>query len=259
MDAKVNYAEPDAGEMTKDLLHLMRGVNGQASRIFGTRVVQGPFGGMHIPLHTEWDDGNFACKILGTYEHELHGAVHHAIWRRPEIIVNVGCGEGFYAIGLARHLPDACVYAMDISDSARDLCKDYAERNQVGHINVIKGAKRPEELFIGQVFGHRLYVVDAEGDEMELLDPERCIPLRYSDIIVECHDFLRKDASSIIADRFSGTHRVELVRPRMPNYEQFEFLRMSPTVMSVLMVTEKRPMPTYWLTMWANHKETGNG
>lgn len=256
MDAKVDPNEPDAAEMTKDLLRLMRGVNGQASRIFGTRIVKGPFGGVQIPLNTEWDDGNFACKILGTYEHELHEAIEYAIWRRPAIVVNVGCGEGLYAIGLAKRLPNACVYALDISDAMRELCREYADLNQVGHIQVHKGAKHPEELFLGQLAGHRLYVVDVEGDEMELLDPERCLPLRNSDLIIECHDFLRPNASGVIADRFNDTHRVELVRPRMPDYEQFEFLRMSPTVMSVLMVTEKRPMPTYWLTCWANHKET---
>lgn len=258
MDAKVTDNEPGSEEMSKDLLRIMRGINGQASRALGTQVHQGLFRGMHIPVQTGWDDGNFGAKLFGTYEHELQGAIAHAIWRRPEVVVNVGCAEGYYAIGLARLLPQAVIYAMDISDSSRALCEDYAEKNKV-KVTVLKGATSPEQLIVGSMVGHRLFMVDCEGDEMELLDPERCIPLRHSDIIVECHDFLRKDASSILADRFAATHRVELVRPRLPNFEQFEFLRVAPTVMSVLMVMEKRPMPTYWLTCWANHKESGNG
>jgi len=264
VDARVQdapqYDEPDKLEMSNSILRVMRGINGQASRLFGTKVLAGPFSGMEIPLVTEWDDGNFGTKLFGTYEHELRSALMHAIWRRPQVVVNVGCGEGYYAIGLARLVPGAQVYAFDISDSARSVCKEYGTLNEVNNLFIYKGVKTPGELALSETcFGHRLYVVDIEGDEMEILDPEQCPALKHSDIIVECHDFLRANASSIIADRFYATHDVALVWPKLPDFEAFEFLKHFPTVMTVLLVVEKRPMPTLWLTCWAKQKETRNG
>lgn len=258
MDAKVSDNEPGVLEMSEGLQRIMKGVNGQISRIFGTKVVQGPFQQMEIPFQTPWDDGNFSCKLLGTYEHELHMPLAHALWRCPKTVVNVGAGDGFYAIGLARMLSGvkAEIIALDISDSARAVCEDYAELNKV-RVSVLKGAKEPKELSRGR--GHRLYIVDVEGDEVELLDPVRCPELARSDIIVECHDFLRPGASTMVADRFTATHDVTLVRPSLPDLNQFPFLRQFPTVMSVLAVVEKRPMPTYWLTCWAKQKENGDG
>lgn len=260
MDAKVFDSEPDVIEMSKGLLRIMRGVNGQASRLFGTKIVRGPFAGMDIPLQTEWDDGNFGCKLMGTYEHELHDSLAHALWRKPSVVVNVGCESGYYAVGLARMLPEAKVFALDISDSARLVCEDYAELNKV-KVTVLKGAKQPEELYLEEhiLDGHRLYIMDVEGDEMELLDPKRCVALAHADIIVECHDNLRHGASTLLADRLAATHDVTLVRPKLPDFDQFPFLQQFPTTMSVLLVLEKRPMPTYWLTCWAKQKETKNG
>ncbi len=251
--------EPTLDEMRGALMFMMLGVHAQAARVFGTKVRSGPFEGMEIPLHTPWDDGNFGSKLMGSYEHDLHRAVDHAVWRRPNVVVNVGAGEGYYAIGLARILREkAIVYALDTSEDARMLCSDYAERNDV-RVRSVAGADTPEELSFEGVPGHRLYVVDVEGAEVELLDPRRCPELTTSDLIVECHDFLRPGASSIIADRFTATHAVTVIRPTLPDFARYTSLARHPSVMAVLMVLDKRPVPTYWLTCWANHKELHNG
>lgn len=259
MDARTVEREPNAEEMRSALMFMMRGVHAQAARVFGTKVLTGPFEGMEIPRDIPWDDGNFGSKLMGSYEHDLHGAVDHAVWRRPNVVVNVGCGEGYYAIGLARILREkAAIYALDTSEDARMLCGDYAERNAV-RVRLVAGADAPEELSFSGVPGHRLYVVDVEGAEIELLDPVRCPELATSDIIVECHDFLKAGASSIVADRFTGTHTVSVIRPTLPDFRRYSSLERHPSVMAVLMVLDKRPVPTYWLTCWANHKELHNG
>lgn len=256
MDARLEDNEPTAEEANDLLIRLMRGVSGQAFRMLGDKVRAGPFAGMIIPKRGPWDDGNSCTKLLGSYEHELHGAIDHAIWRNPSIIFNVGCAEGYYAIGLAR-LGRVPVYGIDISEESLMMCQDYAERNGVKVATRI-GARAPEELRFPDEQGHRLYVMDCEGDEVTLLDPVRCPELVNSDIIVECHDFMEYGASRIVADRFSATHRVDLVRPRMPDLGRFLDLKF-PTVMSVLMVVERRPMPSYWLTCWANSKGAYDG
>jgi len=254
----VSEQEPDPGEMNTLLSRILVGVNGQAFRLFGNRVKAGPFAGMIIPERTpHWDDGNSGSKLIGHYEFELHPILDYAFWRKPKVIVNVGCGEGYYAIGLARMgFP---VLAFDRSPEALELCREYANLNDVDVVLRL-GCVNPEELSLQDVVGHRLYVVDCEGHELELIDPGRCPQLVGSDIIVECHDFLRYGASTEIADRLAKTHRVDLVRPRLPDLEQFRsVLSDTPTVMSLLMVVEKRPMPCYWLACWAHQKGNYDG
>jgi SAM-dependent methyltransferase len=250
-------AEPDSKEMNDLILRAMRGVNGQAFRLFGNRVLTGLFAGMIIPERNPfWDDGNGSTKLLGCYEHELHAAFEHAIWRRPRTIINVGCAEGFYAIGLARLIKDVPVLALDIMPTALDLCAEYAERNGVrDRIALIQGCRQPEELSFDRE-GLRLYVIDCEGAELDLIDPQRCPDLTMSDLIIECHDFMRAETSADIADRLNPTHRVDRIQAKLPDLDQFQFMRSCPTIMSALMAVEKRPMPTCWLACWAIAKGT---
>ena len=81
------------------------------------RVQRGPFSGMTIVPKTSWGDGDSAAKLLGVYEDELHPAVEDAIKRNPDLILNVGCAEGYYGIGLAARLPESHVIAVDINSS----------------------------------------------------------------------------------------------------------------------------------------------
>jgi protein-L-isoaspartate O-methyltransferase len=69
---------------------------------------------MQLPRRTSWGDGYRAAKLLGAYEHSLHDVLLKPVSRQPDPIINVGCAEGYYAVGLARLLPDATVYAFDI-------------------------------------------------------------------------------------------------------------------------------------------------
>lgn len=265
MDAKANdwvsegldYSEPDSVEMNRLLFRMMCGVNAQAFRAMGHHVISGPFAGMAIPSTGPWDDGNSGVKLLGDYEFELHDAIGYAAWRRPSVVVNVGCAEGYYAVGLARMIPRVTVYAFDTNADSRNMCARFASENGVAdRVNLAEGCQSPVELSLpGVPKGHRLYVMDVEGAELTLIDPVACPELRRSDIIVECHDFLDKDASYMVAERLNPTHRVELVRPRLPDLNKFQFLRDSPSVMSALMVVEKRPMPCCWLACWAVQRE----
>jgi hypothetical protein len=248
--------EPDAAEIQGLLLRMMRGINGQAFRVFGDRVHAGPFAGMVIPERTpHWDDGNAVAKLLGSYEIELRETLSYAVWRRPKVIVNIGCAEGYYAIGLARIVPEAKVYAFDTNLASLDSCRAYAQLNDV-EITLAQGCGTPAELRILQEErGHRLYVIDCEGDESKLIDMDRCPELQRSDIIVECHDFLQQDTSLLIAERLSQTHRVELIRPRVPDLTQYGVVtRNFPAIMAALMIVEKRPLWCCWLACWSNRK-----
>src|SRR4051812_47368421 len=61
-------------------------------------VASGPFRGMRYTACA----AGVAPKVLGTYERELHDWIVGLSSRGYECVVNVGCAEGYYAVGLAR-------------------------------------------------------------------------------------------------------------------------------------------------------------
>lgn len=215
---------------------------------FGNKVLSGPFIGMEIPPRPVWQDGNNSAKLVGSYEIELQPAFEKAIARAPDTVVNVGCAEGYYAVGLARRLPKAAVYALDVKVGTLAVCRVYADKNEVGgRLTIQEGADQSEQMPVGS--GRHLYVVDCEGAELDLLDPAKCPNLLKSDIIIETHDFLREGTSLALVDRFSATHDIEVIKPGYPPY--FPFLAGIPVMLQLLLTTDKRPQNNFWVVCWS--------
>jgi hypothetical protein len=104
----------------------------------GSTVQRGPFAGMKLdvkalPVHV-------TPKLVGTYEAELHEVIEEALARAPRTIVNIGCAEGYYAIGIARRLPHAIVHAHDADWKARKATRLNATLNRVDR-NVQTGGR----------------------------------------------------------------------------------------------------------------------
>lgn len=231
------------------LSFIMQEVNAYAFSLLGDRVLTGPFKGMLVPELAPWDDGNSSTKLLGSYEHELHASIRTAVSRNPSFIVNVGCAEGYYAIGMAKLCPNAFVLGLDIGPRSQATLEQYASLNEV-NVEFRIGVHHPEELRFPDVSGHRLYIIDCEGDEGHLLDPVRCPEFVHSDVIVECHDSMRPLISKTLSERLAATHDVDFIVPTLPDFDQYG-LEPRSSVLVMLMLIEKRPMPTYWLACWA--------
>ena len=82
-------------------------------------VLAGPFAGMRY--ETEAVHSMHVPRLLGTYERELHASLERAPGMPYLRVINIGCGEGYYAVGLAMRLPGAHVHAFDSEVRAGDL------------------------------------------------------------------------------------------------------------------------------------------
>jgi hypothetical protein len=84
---------------------------------YGLKVIAGPFAGMLYG--NDVNCGAYVAKLVGSYEQELHQVVHEIIGRDYRTIVDVGCAEGYYAVGLALKTKSAEIHAFDTDDDAR--------------------------------------------------------------------------------------------------------------------------------------------
>ncbi|MDX6689268.1 MAG: hypothetical protein QOG15_725 [Solirubrobacteraceae bacterium] len=177
-------------------------------------VLAGPFEGLRLSRETSW--GSAAPYLLGTYEQELQPWIEMALETRPSVVVDIGAAEGYYAVGLARLLPDAVIYAFDIDPQAQRASRCTARLNGVTNVRV-RGRIDTSALQRVLVPGS-LVISDCEGFERQVLDPDLVPALRNALVIVELHDFLDSSISTIITSRFERTHAVQMIdqikRPR---------------------------------------------
>ncbi|HET6969882.1 MAG TPA: class I SAM-dependent methyltransferase, partial [Phenylobacterium sp.] len=206
----------------------------------GAKILQGPFAGMaYVDEATE---GALMPRLLGTYESELHPHFD-AICPEVDCIIDVGCAEGYYAVGLARRWPALTVHARDILETARRACADLAARNDVGDRVIVGGEFHPEDF---QDFADRrvLVLVDAEGAEVDILQPARGPALAQMNIIVETHDAMRPGALETLRARFAATHDIVKVEQQPKTFAQPWWLQELSHLDQLLSVWEWRYTPT---------------
>jgi hypothetical protein len=217
---------------------------GTALALNAGRVLAGPFAGTQLMPEPFWGG---APELLGCYEEELHDAIERVVRLAPEVIVNIGCGDGYYAVGLARRLPDARVLAVDISEKARQLTAACARANAVAHrINVLA----PDELAeLATRPARQAWIVDCEGAELLYLDPVKYSRTQESMIIVECHDALGFPVTDELKSRFSPTHDVAQIAQHGRNPHAIPQLRGLDESTKWSLVNERRPAAMHWLVM----------
>ena len=214
----------------------------------GTRVWSGPFEGMdYLPRSTH---GCHVSKLVGCYEQPLQPFIKEAIRAAYPVVVNIGCAEGYYAVGMAGRMPDTRVDAFDIDPAAQRACGELAARRGVAdHVRV--GARFTADDFAAYAGRKTLVLCDIEGAERELLDPEAAPALRGMDLIVESHDCVAAGTTKLLAARFQPTHAIKVVvdsgERRLRKVPPW-FTRLG-HLDQLLAMWEWRSGPTPWLVM----------
>lgn len=211
----------------------------------GTLVQAGPFAGMEFIAQSA--EGCHVPKLLGCYEEELHGFLARLPEAGYQTILNIGCAEGYYAVGLKRLLPQARVLAFDIDPKARAACALLAEKNRVEV--EIGGEFAPGDF--ARFTGNLLIWCDIEGAERTLLDPESAPALRGADLVVELHPTPAGHTLALLPPRFAATHEIQILqagghRPELP-----PFLQQLGHLDQLLAQWEWRSAPTPWAIMRA--------
>lgn len=216
----------------------------------GTRVWQGPLAGMDFLSQSA--EGCHVAKLMGCYEQPLQPHVEEAILAGYGTVLNIGCAEGYYAVGMARRMPGTQVRALDLNPAAQTICGQLAARNGVADRVTVGGLFRPED-FQHHASERTLVLCDIEGAEAELLSPATAPALAGMDLIVESHECLRPGITAELQRRFSGTHHITRVdddgQRRLESPPAW-FLSLS-HLDQLLAIWEWRSGPTPWLVMKA--------
>ena len=172
------------------------------------RVLSGPFSGMRYPAAAAVGSAA-GPKLLGTYEAELHDVVRSLPNQGFDRIVNVGSGEGYYAVGLLILMPHARGIAFEVEEQGQKLSREMARLNGVEDRVDVRGCCSPQDLAEALRDANRgLVVMDVEGAEDLLLNPEGCPGLHKSAVLVEVHEYLKPGVTEHLLAWYSPTHTI---------------------------------------------------
>lgn len=182
-----------------------------AAEVFsGRRVLSGPFAGLRYP-GLEGHGSAILAKLLGTYEAELHDFVEQVLRTAPPTIVDVGCAEGYYAVGCALRQPDARIVAADISPHARELCAEMAQLNGVAGQVCIMGKVTREILMKFGAESAGWIICDCEGGEEELFDKEVVQSLASWSLLIELHEHIVPGIEERLSPLLGETHDMAVI------------------------------------------------
>jgi len=207
--------------------------------------MQGPFRGLRIVVDQAVIDWP---KVLGTYELELHSVFEKIIAAPPAVVVNVGAAEGYYAAGLAARCPGSHVVAFEGRPAMREHISRVSAANGVAERIEIRGWCDSEEL--EQMLSRHpgaLLLVDIEGVETDLLDPVRIPGLAHCPMLVEEHDVMRPGCTQALLERFTPTHRIQVIRERPRRDRDLPIQWPLSRCWLRRLMRENRPGPQTWL------------
>ena len=195
----------------------------------------------------------FMPKLLGSYERELHPILERLLAKGYAELIDVGCAEGYYAVGCALKMPQCHVTAYDLDPEARRLCSAMAELNGVSNRVKVEQFCNSETLQAFRPAGKSLVICDCEGYEKTLFTPDVRDALLGHDILIEMHDFIDLSISTHLLDLFKDSHQKTLVtsvddvqKARDYNYPELEGLSIGVRKQAL---AEDRPRIMEWLIL----------
>lgn len=217
-------------------------------------VCNGPFKGMRYPS-IQAVGSTIYPKLLGSYEKEIAPAISYIIQQPYSSIVDIGCAEGYYAIGIAMHMKKAKVFAFDTNQNALSLC------NQMATLNDVKietgGFCDKDKLQKLELGDKALIFCDCEGYEIDLIDEKLATSLKQHDFLIETHDFIQIDITQRLLEILNHTHNCEIfesIDDILKAY-QYQFPELDSLDLEIKhqILAEQRPQTMRWI--FAKSKE----
>jgi 23S rRNA U2552 (ribose-2'-O)-methylase RlmE/FtsJ len=185
-------------------------------------ILNGPFKGIKYTT-TNITEATLVPKLVGSYESQLHQTIEKVIAKNYSDIIDIGCAEGYYAIGLAKRMENTTVHCFDINKSDIEICKEIAKLNKLSNLTFnYECSKEILKTFKFKTKG--LIFCDTEGFELELFTSDVIESLKLQDFIIEIHDIINPTISNTLYERFKKTHNIEIFDNRNIDYSGYNGL-----------------------------------
>ena len=212
----------------------------------GTTIMSGPFKDMIYDVPAS--EGGRVPRLLGAYEKTLIPVIESIIAAAPPLIIDVGCAEGYYAVGLARRMPDSIIWARDTDETAQERAIALAKSNHVSNRVKVGGKLTHADFDICRA-QETTVICDIEGGEDALLDPDRAKGLRRANILVEVHENIIPGLTERLAARFADTHHIQEIGRSFDSSDLPDWMAGLSDLDRLLALWEWRNGPTPWLWM----------
>lgn len=182
-----------------------------AEKIFVKKIVcNGPFKGLKFDMEAT-STGSTYAMLLGSFESEIHPYIDDAKNKNYEMVVNIGCADGYYAVGLAKMLPLVRVFAYDTDRQALLAAQRVAQQNEVHKRITFLGTFTATTLNEIDDEKRALFIVDCEGAEREIFRRENVHRLVHADLIIEMHINIYPELADYFTALFESTHHITIV------------------------------------------------
>ena len=195
----------------------------------------------------------FYPKLLGSYEAELQPYFERVIQTDYTAVVDVGCADGYFAVGLAMRMPAVIVYAYDTNPTALEVCVANAAVNGVAD-RVRTASFCDADVLRNLDLGDRAFILcDCEGFEKELFPQAIISLLANHDLLIELHDFIDISIRDTLRERFRNTHDAVLVNSVDDNLKGdiFDYPELfgKSRAQKKEVLSERRPGIMQWLVL----------
>ena len=177
-------------------------------------IQSGPFKGMQY-IEEAYSSG-ICPKLVGTYEKEIQPWIHEVLEIPFDAIIDIGSAEGYYSVGFALFGKSIKVVSYELSSEARILQLQLAKKNEVEHKIELKHRCENDDLN-GDLkkYIRNFILCDVEGYEHALLDMQKLPLLKFSTMVIECHNHVWEEMESSLAKRFGSTHLIQSIRAEL--------------------------------------------
>ena len=207
-------------------------------------VHNGPFEGMK---YIDKASGSALLpKILGSYEEPIQEWILQVIEKKYNTILDIGCAEGYYAVGFGMNMPETKIIAYDIDIEARTNAADLVKLNGLNNIEIKSECTLVELNVMSKE--NTLVFCDIEGHEHFLLDPIKAPNLKYVDLIIESHDCFVPNITEDLISRFYKTHIIKIIIDYPFRKNKYKTNQCSNEIFDEI-ISERRPSGMKFLYM----------
>lgn len=186
-------------------------------------VLNGPFNGMKYPGFRSRSSSLYS-KLIGSYEMEISDIILNAIEYKYDQIIDIGCAEGYYAVGLALKIEKAIVYAYDIDAEARKLTTEMANINDVSERVIVRKNINSSSFNEFDFSKKTLIICDIEGAEKFIFNSSNIKLFQNCSLIIETHDWVDLNISTDLENLFSPSHNVKSIQSVGDNIKAKNYL-----------------------------------